>query len=84
MKNNRSQWARSLRHELSSPTETLRSWVRIHSRHGYLYMFLLCFCCPVLVAALRRALIPVQRFLPTVYKIHISILILMVKQARGA
>jgi hypothetical protein len=26
-----------------------------HSRHGYLYAFILCLCCPVQVAALRRA-----------------------------
>jgi hypothetical protein len=32
----RSQWPRGLRHELSSPASTLRSWVRIPVRHGCL------------------------------------------------
>jgi hypothetical protein len=35
----RSQWPRSLRHELSSPAPTLRSWVRMPLRHGCLYVF---------------------------------------------
>jgi hypothetical protein len=35
----RSQWLRGLRHELSSPAPTLRSWVRIPLRHGCLCVF---------------------------------------------
>jgi hypothetical protein len=35
----RSQWPRGLRHELSSPAPTLRSWVRIPVRHGCLCVF---------------------------------------------
>jgi hypothetical protein len=42
-----SQWPRGLRHELSSPAQTLGSWVRIHLRHGCLCAFILCLCCPV-------------------------------------
>jgi hypothetical protein len=41
----RSQWPRGLRHELSSPAPTLRSWIRIPLRHGCLCVFCVrCFC----------------------------------------
>jgi hypothetical protein len=36
-----------LRHELSSPTRTLGSWFRIHSKHGCLCARILCSCCSV-------------------------------------
>lgn len=32
----RTQWPRNLKHELSSPSQMLASWVLIHSRHGCL------------------------------------------------
>jgi hypothetical protein len=41
----RSQWPRSLRHELFSPAPTLRSWVRIPHRHGCLCVFCVLFFC---------------------------------------
>jgi hypothetical protein len=41
----RSQWPRGLRHELSSPAPTLRSWVRIPLRHGCLCVFCVRFFC---------------------------------------
>jgi hypothetical protein len=41
----RSQWSSGLRHELFSPAPTLRSWVRIPLRHGYLCVFCVCFFC---------------------------------------
>jgi hypothetical protein len=41
----RSQWPRGLRHELSSPAPTLRSWVRIALRHGCLCVFCVRFFC---------------------------------------
>jgi hypothetical protein len=51
----RSQWPRGLRHELFSPALTLGSSFESHSRHGCLSTFIRCLCCPVYVAALRRA-----------------------------
>jgi hypothetical protein len=51
----RSQWPRSLRHELSSLARTL-SWVRIPLKAVLsVYAIILCLCCPVVyVAALRQ------------------------------
>jgi hypothetical protein len=52
----RSQWPRGLRHELSSPAQTLGSWVRIPLEawmSGCVYSVFVLFC--VQVAALRRA-----------------------------
>jgi hypothetical protein len=45
----RSQWPRGLRHELSSLSRTLRSWVRILLKVwiSVLCAFILCFCCSV-------------------------------------
>jgi hypothetical protein len=44
----RSQWPRCLRHELSSLTRTLWSWVRIPLKAWIsVYAFILCLCCPV-------------------------------------
>jgi hypothetical protein len=37
----RSQWPRGLRHEMSSVTQTLGSWVESHSSHGCLSAFIL-------------------------------------------
>jgi hypothetical protein len=51
----RSQWPRRLRHELSSPAQTLGSWVRILLDHGCLYAFILSVLSCLLIAALRRA-----------------------------
>jgi hypothetical protein len=51
----RSQWPRGLRHELSSLARTLGSWVRIPLKIWMsVCAFILCLCCPVQVAALRR------------------------------
>jgi hypothetical protein len=50
----RPQWSRSLRHEMSSTAQTLRSWVLIPLR-AWTFAFILCLCCPVYVAVLRRA-----------------------------
>jgi hypothetical protein len=50
-----------------------------HSRYGCLSAFLLCLCCSTYVAGFRQGSSPVQGILRTVYKIHISRLILMGK-----
>jgi hypothetical protein len=50
----RSQWPRSVRHELSSLARMLGSWVRIPLK-ACLYAFILCLLSWVKVAALRRA-----------------------------
>jgi hypothetical protein len=55
----RSQWPRGLRRESSSPTRTLGSWVRIHSRHG-------CLC---VGSGTLTGWSPVQGVLLTVYRI---------------
>jgi hypothetical protein len=62
----RSQWQRSLRHEASPPARTLGSWVRIHSRHGYLCAFI----CVVLCAGsgLTTGWFPVQGDLRTMHR----------------
>jgi hypothetical protein len=41
-----SQWPRGLGHELSSPAQTLRSWVWIPVK-SWMSVFILCLCCPV-------------------------------------
>jgi hypothetical protein len=41
------QWPRGLRHELSSPAQTLGSWVRIPLWHRCLCVFILCLYYPV-------------------------------------
>jgi hypothetical protein len=41
----RSQWSSGLGHELFSPAPTLRSWVRIPHRHGFLCVFCVRFFC---------------------------------------
>jgi hypothetical protein len=53
----RSQWPRGIRHELSSPARTLGSWIRIPLK-ARMSAFILCFCFPLLVGALRRAVSP--------------------------
>jgi hypothetical protein len=50
----RSQWPRGLRHELSSPAQTLRSWVRI-PLEAWMSLFILFVLPCVLVEALRWA-----------------------------
>jgi hypothetical protein len=43
----RPRWPRGLKHELSSPTRTLGSWVRIPLKvYMFVYAFILCLCCP--------------------------------------
>jgi hypothetical protein len=42
----RSEWSRGLRHEISSSTRTLGSWVRI-PLEAWMSAFILCFCCPL-------------------------------------
>jgi hypothetical protein len=44
-------WPRGLRHELSSPAPTLRSWVRIPLRHGRLCVFCVRFFCFYIVSS---------------------------------
>jgi hypothetical protein len=44
----RSQWPPGIRHELSSPAQTLRSWVRIPLKARiFVCAFILCLCCSV-------------------------------------
>jgi hypothetical protein len=67
----RTQWPRGLRHELSSPTETLLSWVRAPfetwvSVSVFITRIFVLFC--VQVAALLLADTPVQEVPPTVYR----------------
>jgi hypothetical protein len=50
----RSQRPRGLRHEVSSPAQTLGSWVQIPLK-AWMFAFILRLCCPMLVVALRRA-----------------------------
>jgi hypothetical protein len=59
----RSQLPRGVRHEMSSPARTLVSWVRIHSKHGYLFFVYTVF---LLGSGLVRCWSPVQGVLPTV------------------
>jgi hypothetical protein len=47
----RSQWPSGLRHELSSPAPTLRSWVWIPLRHGGLCVFCVRFFCFYIVSS---------------------------------
>jgi hypothetical protein len=42
----RSQWPRCLKHEMSSPAQTLGSWVRI-LLDEWMSSLILCLCCPV-------------------------------------
>jgi hypothetical protein len=42
-----SQWPRGLRHEMSSPAQTLGRGFKCNSRRGCLFAFLLRLCCPV-------------------------------------
>jgi hypothetical protein len=61
----RSLWPRGLRHEPSSPAQTLRSWVRIQLEARMTVCgFILCLCCPVCVqvAVFRRADPPSKGF----------------------
>jgi hypothetical protein len=52
----RSQWPRGPNHELFSLAWTLGSWVRIPLKAWMsVFAFILCMCCAVYVAALRRA-----------------------------
>jgi hypothetical protein len=44
------QWPSGLGHELFSPAPTLRSWVRIPHRHGYLCVFWVRFFCFYIVS----------------------------------
>jgi hypothetical protein len=44
-----------VRHEFSSPARTLGSRFDSHSRHGCLSTFIVCLCCPVLVATMYLA-----------------------------
>jgi hypothetical protein len=50
----RSKWLSCLRHEMSSPLQTLRSWVRIPFE-AWMPSFVLCLCCSVKAGALRWA-----------------------------
>jgi hypothetical protein len=69
------QWPRSLRHEISSPSQTLVSWVQIQLEACMSVCVYFCLCCPV-GSRLATASSPVQGVLPTVCKIQISELIL--------
>jgi hypothetical protein len=42
----RSQWPRGLRHEMSSPAQTMGLWVQIQLK-ARMSAFILCLCCPV-------------------------------------
>jgi hypothetical protein len=46
-----SQWSGGLRHKLSSPAPTLRSWVRIPLTHGCLCVFCVRFFCFYIVSS---------------------------------
>jgi hypothetical protein len=46
-----------------------------HSRPGCMCVFPLCLCCSAQKAAVRRTVPPVERSLPTVHMIQISVLI---------
>jgi hypothetical protein len=58
----RSQWSSGLRHELSSPTQTLRSWTRIPLEER---MSVYVYYISVLLCAFRRTDPPDQGVLPT-------------------
>jgi hypothetical protein len=52
---------------------SLEHWDRgfeSHSRHGCLSLFILCLCCPVLGSGLVTGWSPVQRILPTVFRLR--------------
>jgi hypothetical protein len=66
----RSQWPRCLRHELSSPTRTLGSWIRIPLQALDVSVRLFCVCVVLCVGnGLATGSSPVQGVLPTVYRL---------------
>jgi hypothetical protein len=78
----RSQWERGLRAEMSSPAQTLGSWVRIPLEAWLSARVSSVFVLSCVGSGLATGLITVQEFLPTVYKIH-SWRLIDGKQARG-
>jgi hypothetical protein len=69
-KYHRSNWRRGLTHELSSPAQTLRSWVRIPFEALVSVCALFCVCDVLCVATgLATSWSPVQGILQTVYRI---------------
>jgi hypothetical protein len=71
----RSQWPRGLRHELSSPAPTLRSWDRIPLRHGCLCVRFFCFY----IVSSETASRPNKRLIRTYH--WISLLMSYIKSA---
>jgi hypothetical protein len=64
-----SQWACSLRHEMSLPAQTLESWVRIPlEAWKYVYVFSVCVSCVHSVFAMGWS--PIKGVLSTICKIH--------------
>jgi hypothetical protein len=66
----RSQWSRGLRHEMSSPAQTLGSWVRITLEAWMSVRVSSVFVLSCVCSSLATGWSPVQGVLPTVYKIH--------------
>jgi hypothetical protein len=73
----RSHWTRGLRHEMSSPSETLGPWVGIPFELWTSVRASSVFVLSFVGSGLATELIPVQGALPTVCNIHNSIIILM-------
>jgi hypothetical protein len=76
----RSEWPHDLKHFCLRP---LKHWDRGTEVEAWMSAFLLCWCCPVWVAALRQGWPPVRGILLTVYKIHNSRLILVGSRPEG-
>jgi hypothetical protein len=66
----RSQWPRGLRHELSSPAPTLRSWVRIPRKHVCLCVFCVRFFCFYIISS-ETASRPNKRLMRTYHWISL-------------
>jgi hypothetical protein len=66
----RSQWPRDIRHEMFSSARTLGTWVRIPLKGMGICLLLFCVCVVLCVgSSLALGWSPVQRVLPTVYRI---------------
>jgi hypothetical protein len=68
----RSQWPRSLRHEMSSPAWTLRSWARIPLEAWMFVCVYSVFVLSCVSSGLATGWSPIQGVLPTVYKCKVT------------